>query len=63
MFTATLDKYTGGQCISCPYTGRPTLAGNDGNTSGIYVATLTDIHDFALPESGTEIMFHLPIIR
>ena len=29
-FTATLDKYRGGQCLSCPYTGRPTLAGSDG---------------------------------
>jgi hypothetical protein len=30
-FTSTLDKYRGGQCVSCPYTGRPTLAANDGN--------------------------------
>lgn len=29
-FTASLDKYTGGQCISCTYTGRPAFAGNDG---------------------------------
>ncbi len=29
-FTATLDKYRGGQCISCTYTGRPTSPGNDG---------------------------------
>jgi hypothetical protein len=29
VFTATLDKYTGGQCISCAYVG-PTLVGNDG---------------------------------
>lgn len=29
-FSATLDKYRAGQCISCAYTGRPTLAGNDG---------------------------------
>jgi hypothetical protein len=29
-FSSTLDKYRGGQCISCPYTGRPTLPGNDG---------------------------------
>jgi hypothetical protein len=26
---ATLDKYTGGQCIACAYRG-PTIAGNDG---------------------------------
>ena len=30
-FTSTLDKYRGGQCVSCPYTGRPTLAPNDGS--------------------------------
>ena len=30
VFTATLDKYTGGQCISCPFTGQPTVTGNDG---------------------------------
>jgi hypothetical protein len=30
IFTATLGKYTGGQCISCPYTGSPSLLGNDG---------------------------------
>jgi hypothetical protein len=29
VFTATLDKYTGGQCISCAYVA-PSLAGNDG---------------------------------
>jgi len=29
-FTSTLDKYRGGQCLTCPYTGRPTLAGSDG---------------------------------
>jgi hypothetical protein len=30
IFTATLDKYTGGQCIACVYAGRPSLNGNDG---------------------------------
>ncbi len=30
VFTATLDKYVGGQCISCAFTGRPTLTGDDG---------------------------------
>jgi len=29
-FTATLDKYAAGQCISCAYSGRPTAVGNDG---------------------------------
>lgn len=31
VFTATLDKYTNGQCISCPYTGRPSGGMNDGS--------------------------------
>jgi hypothetical protein len=30
VFTGTLDKYTGGQCVSCAYNGPPTVAGNDG---------------------------------
>ena len=30
VFTATLDKYVGGQCISCTFTGQPMLIGNDG---------------------------------
>ena len=29
-FVATLDRYRGGQCISCPYVGAPALDGNDG---------------------------------
>jgi hypothetical protein len=29
-FTSTLDKYRGGQCLTCAYNGRPTLAGSDG---------------------------------
>jgi hypothetical protein len=30
-FTSTLDKYRGGQCLTCPYTGRPTVvAPSDG---------------------------------
>ena len=29
-FTATLDRYSGGQCISCDYRAPPTLEGNDG---------------------------------
>ena len=43
-FSATLDKYTGGQCISCAYAGRPSLIGNDGtitiNFSSATSATL-----------------------
>ena len=44
-FTGTLDKYVGGQCISCVYSGSPTLAGNDGSISIAFTsetsATLT----------------------
>jgi hypothetical protein len=29
--TSSLDKYRNGQCVSCPFTGRPTLAGSDGS--------------------------------
>ena len=32
-FSATLDKYRGGQCISCAYPGRPASAGNDGTVT------------------------------
>ncbi|MEO8305726.1 MAG: hypothetical protein ABI724_16575 [Betaproteobacteria bacterium] len=39
-FTATLDKYTGGQCISCAYKG-PTLAGNDGQTTFVFTSPTT----------------------
>jgi hypothetical protein len=35
-FTSTLDKYVGGQCISCAYPGRPTLIGNDGAVTIIF---------------------------
>ena len=30
VFTATLDKYENGQCVSCAFTGQPTVTGNDG---------------------------------
>ena len=44
-FTGTLDKYVGGQCISCAYSGSPTLIGNDGSISIVFIsetsATLT----------------------
>lgn len=39
-FTATLDKYTGGQCISCAYNG-PTIAGNDGQTTFTFTSPTT----------------------
>ena len=32
-FSGTLAKFTGGQCISCPYTAFPTSAGDDGPIS------------------------------
>jgi hypothetical protein len=37
-FTGTLDKYVGGQCISCVYSGRPTLIGNDGSISIVFTS-------------------------
>jgi hypothetical protein len=44
-FSGTLDKYRNGQCISCAYAGRPTLAGNDGPVLLVFqsetAATLT----------------------
>jgi hypothetical protein len=40
-FTGTLDKYTGGPCISCPYVGRPALAGNDGSITIQFSSTTT----------------------
>jgi hypothetical protein len=36
-FTATLDKYQGGQCISCTYRA-PTLQGNDGTITITFVS-------------------------
>jgi hypothetical protein len=42
-FTGTINKYVGGQCISCSYTGLPTVGGNDG------VVTI----DFSSPTSAT----------
>lgn len=39
VFTATLDRYTGGQCISCPFTGKPTRTGNDGNITVTFTSS------------------------
>ena len=39
VFTAKLDRYTGGQCISCAYTGRPTLVGNDGDITVTFTSS------------------------
>jgi len=44
VFTATLDKYTGGQCISCPFTrspGPPT--GNDGTMTITFTSSTSAI--------------------
>lgn len=43
VFTATLDKYRGGQCIACPYTGRPTLPGNDGTMTITFTSATTAV--------------------
>jgi hypothetical protein len=44
VFTATLDKYTGGQCISCAYKA-PTLVGNDGTITITFTSPQTAIVD------------------
>jgi len=46
VFTATLDKYSGGQCVSCTYKA-PTLVGNDGNITLTFTSPTTA--DIALP--------------
>ena len=40
VFQATLDKYTGGQCISCTYKA-PALVGNDGNITLTFTSPTT----------------------
>ena len=40
VFTATLDKYTGGQCVSCAYKA-PALAGNDGTIAITFTSATT----------------------
>ena len=44
VFTATLDKYTGGQCISCAYKA-PVLAGNDGTITITFTSPTTATAD------------------
>ena len=41
VFTSTLDKYTGGQCISCAYVGAGTLVGNDGSITITFTSPTT----------------------
>jgi len=40
VFTGTLDKYTGGQCISCAFKG-PAIAGNDGTIKITFTSPTT----------------------
>ena len=40
VFTATLDKYTSGQCISCAYKA-PALVGNDGTITITFTSATT----------------------
>jgi hypothetical protein len=44
VFTATLDKYTGGQCISCAYKA-PSLSGNDGTITITFTSPTTGAAD------------------
>ena len=44
VFTATLDKYVNGQCISCAYTA-PSLSGNDGTITITLTSTTTATAD------------------
>jgi hypothetical protein len=44
VFTATLDKYTGGQCISCAYVA-PGLVGNDGTITITFTSQTTATAD------------------
>ena len=44
VFTATLDKYAGGQCISCVYTA-PALSGNDGTITITFTSSTTATAD------------------
>jgi hypothetical protein len=46
VFRATLDKYVGGQCISCGYRA-PAIAGNDGEVTLTFTSPTTA--DIALP--------------
>jgi hypothetical protein len=40
VYTGTLDKYTGGQCISCAFVA-PTLVGNDGTITITFTSPTT----------------------
>ncbi len=55
VFTGTLDKYTGGQCVSCTYKA-PTTVGNDGTIKITFTSATTGTAD--LPGGR-----HIPIER
>ena len=44
-FTATLDKYVGGQCVSCAYSGEGTKVGNDGTVTITFTSPTTATAD------------------
>jgi hypothetical protein len=44
VFTATLDKYTGGQCVTCAYNA-PAISGNDGQITITFTSPTTGIAD------------------
>ena len=46
VFTATLAKYAGGQCISCAYVA-PTLSGDDGTITITFTSSTTATVDFS----------------
>ena len=43
VFTATLDKYRGGQCISCPYINPGPPVGNDGTMTITFTSAITGV--------------------
>ena len=44
VFTATLDKYVNGQCVSCAYKA-PSLSGNDGTITITFTSPTTATAD------------------
>jgi hypothetical protein len=52
-FTGTLDKYVGGQCISCSYQA-PTLTGNDGTITITFISEM--MANVSLPGGRTTVI-------
>ena len=50
-YTGTLDKYRNGQCISCSFTGMPTMIGNDGTISITFTSATSAV--LSLPNNRT----------